>query len=57
MKRLATGVLSATFLIATAGVCLAKGPLSSTGLEEAFVDAAGTCGPSSGRMMSGMKTK
>lgn len=46
MKRLAIGVLSATFVIAAAGLCWAKG-LSSTGLEEAFVDAVGTCGPSS----------
>jgi hypothetical protein len=46
MKRLAVALIATGLLISTAGTGLAK-DLGTTGLEEAFVDALGTCGPSS----------
>jgi hypothetical protein len=46
MRRLAIGLISAVFVLAAVGVGSAK-DLSSTGLEEAFIDAVGVCGPSS----------
>ncbi|HVA78126.1 MAG TPA: hypothetical protein VNF27_09535 [Candidatus Binataceae bacterium] len=39
-------MISAVFVLAAVSIGSAK-DLSSTGLEEAFIDAVGTCGPSS----------
>ncbi|HEY6420504.1 MAG TPA: hypothetical protein VIX59_16035 [Candidatus Binataceae bacterium] len=46
MKRFALLVLSVTLVLGAAGWSYAA-DLSSSGLEEAFVDAVGTCGPTS----------
>jgi hypothetical protein len=46
MKRIAIALLSSGLLLATVGLGFAK-DLTSSGLEEAFIDAVGTCGPSS----------
>ena len=46
MKRVAIGFISAVFVLAAVSIGSAK-DLSSTGLEEAFIDAVGACGPSS----------
>ena len=46
MKRVAIGLFSAVFVLAAMGIGSAK-DLTSTGLEEAFIDGAATCGPSS----------
>jgi hypothetical protein len=46
MKRFAPVLLSAAALFAVAGSAFAT-DLTATGIEEAFVDAVGTCGPSS----------
>ncbi len=46
MKRFAPVLISATVAFALAGSAFAK-DLTSTGIEEAFVDAIATCGPSS----------
>lgn len=44
MKRFAVALITTSMLISAASVGFA---LSTTGIEEAFVDAVGTCGPSS----------
>jgi hypothetical protein len=44
MKRFAVALITTSMLMSAASVGFA---LSTTGLEEAFVDAVGTCGPSS----------
>ncbi len=44
MKRLAVALISGSLLMGAAGMSFA---LTSTGIEEAFVDAVGVCGPSS----------
>ena len=44
MKRFAVALITTSMLMSAAGVGFA---LSTTGIEEAFVDAVGTCGPSS----------
>lgn len=46
MKRLAIGFISAVFVLAAVSIGSAK-DLTSTGLEEAFIDGVGACGPSS----------
>jgi|HubBroStandDraft_1064217.scaffolds.fasta_scaffold46229_3 hypothetical protein len=46
MKRFALMVLAATLVLGAAGLGYAK-DLGDAGLEEAFVDAVGTCGPTS----------
>ena len=46
MKRFAVALFAASMLMAAAGVGFAK-DLSTVGLEEAFIDAVGVCGPSS----------
>ena len=46
MKRMAIALLSSGLLMAAVSVGFAK-DLTSTGLEEAFIDAVGSCGPSS----------
>jgi hypothetical protein len=46
MKRIAVTLIATSILMTAASVGSAK-DLSVTGLEEAFVDALGTCGPSS----------
>jgi hypothetical protein len=46
MKRLAPVLLSAAMVFAVASHAFAK-DLTSAGIEEAFVDAIATCGPSS----------
>lgn len=44
MKRFAVALITTSMLMSAASVGFA---LSTTGIEEAFVDAVGTCGPSS----------
>ncbi len=44
MKRLAIALISTCLVLGATGVSFA---LTSTGIEEAFVDAVGVCGPSS----------
>jgi hypothetical protein len=44
MKRFAVALITTSMLVSAASVGFA---LSTTGIEEAFVDAVGTCGPSS----------
>ena len=44
MKRFAVTLITTSMLMSAASVGFA---LSTTGIEEAFVDAVGTCGPSS----------
>lgn len=44
MKRFAVALITTSMLLSAASVGFA---LSTTGIEEAFVDAVGTCGPSS----------
>jgi hypothetical protein len=44
MKRFAVALIATSMLMSAASVGFA---LSTTGIEEAFVDAVGTCGPSS----------
>ena len=46
MKRIAVALIATSMLMATAGVGFTK-DLSTAGLEEAFIDAVGVCGPSS----------
>src|SRR5580704_16812864 len=46
MKRFAVALFAASMLMAAAGVGFAK-DLSTVGLEEAFIDSVGVCGPSS----------
>lgn len=46
MKLIAVALIATSMLITAAGVGFAK-DLSTVGLEEAFVDSVGTCGPSS----------
>jgi hypothetical protein len=46
MKRIAVSLIATSMLMTAASVGSAK-ELSVTGLEEAFIDAVGTCGPSS----------
>ncbi|HMD04180.1 MAG TPA: hypothetical protein VKG68_02825, partial [Candidatus Binatus sp.] len=46
MKRFAVALIAASMLMGAAGVGFAK-DLSTVGLEEAFIDAVGVCGPSS----------
>lgn len=46
MKRVAVALIATSMLMTTVGAGFAK-DLSTTGLEEAFIDAVGTCGPSS----------
>ena len=46
MKRVAVALIATSMLMTAVGVGFAK-DLSTTGLEEAFIDAVGTCGPSS----------
>ena len=46
MKRLVLGIFSGMLLIGLAGVASAK-DLTTTGLEEAFIDGVATCGASS----------
>ncbi|MGO9452820.1 MAG: hypothetical protein ACLQDV_17555 [Candidatus Binataceae bacterium] len=46
MKRMVLGIISGVLLIGLAGVASAK-DLTSTGLEEAFIDAVANCGVSS----------
>ena len=44
MKRFAVALITTSMLMSAASMVFA---LSTTGIEEAFVDAVGTCGPSS----------
>ncbi|HUO68507.1 MAG TPA: hypothetical protein VMV37_13275 [Gammaproteobacteria bacterium] len=46
MKKMAIALVSSGLLMAAVSLGFAK-ELSTTGLEEAFIDAVGTCGPSS----------
>ena len=46
MKRVAVALIATSMLMTAVGAGFAK-DLSTTGLEEAFIDAVGTCGPSS----------
>ncbi|MGB8684441.1 MAG: hypothetical protein WCD12_16265 [Candidatus Binatus sp.] len=46
MKRFAVALIATSMLMAVASVGFAK-DLSPVGIEEAFIDAVGTCGPSS----------
>jgi hypothetical protein len=46
MKRIAVALIATTMLMMSAGAGFAK-DLTTFGLEEAFIDAVGTCGPSS----------
>ncbi len=46
MKRIGLALIATGMLMAAASVGFAK-DLSTAGLEEAFIDAVGTCGPSS----------
>ena len=46
MKRFAMALIATSMLLTVVGVGFAK-DLSTIGLEEAFIDAVGTCGPSS----------
>src|ERR1700691_262384 len=46
MKRIAVALIATSMLLTAAGVGFAK-DLSTVGLEEAFIDSVGTCGPSS----------
>ena len=46
MKRFAVALIATSILMTAVGLGFAK-DLSSTGAEEAFVDAVGVCGPSS----------
>ncbi len=46
MKRFAVALIATSMLFTAAGVGFAK-DLSTVGLEEAFVDSVGACGPSS----------
>ena len=46
MKRFAMALIATSMLLTVVGVGFAK-DLSTIGLEEAFIDAVGVCGPSS----------
>lgn len=46
MKRIAVALIATGMLLSTVGTGFAK-DLSTVGLEEAFIDAVGACGPSS----------
>ena len=46
MKRMAIALVSSGLLMAAVSLGFAK-EMTSSGLEEAFIDAVGTCGPSS----------
>ena len=46
MKRIAVALIATSLLMITVSVGFAK-DLSTIGLEEAFIDSVGTCGPSS----------
>jgi hypothetical protein len=46
MKRIAVALVATCMLMTAVGVGFAK-DLTTFGLEEAFIDAVGTCGPSS----------
>ena len=46
MKKMAIALVSSGLLMAAVSLGFAK-DLTSSGLEEAFIDAVGTCGPSS----------
>ena len=46
MKRFAVALIATSMLMTAVSVGFAK-DLSTTGIEEAFIDAVGTCGPSS----------
>ena len=46
MKRFAVALIAMSTLLTAAGVGFAK-DLSTVGLEEAFIDSVGVCGPSS----------
>ncbi|HEY9157026.1 hypothetical protein [Candidatus Binatus sp.] len=46
MKRVAVALIATSMLMTAVSVGFAK-DLTTTGLEEAFIDAVGTCGPSS----------
>ncbi|MGA8792170.1 hypothetical protein, partial [Candidatus Binatus sp.] len=46
MKRIAVALIATSMLMTAVGVGFAK-DLSTVGLEEAFIDSVGTCGPSS----------
>ena len=46
MKRIAVALIATSMLMTAASAALAK-DLTSTGVEEAFIDSVGTCGPSS----------
>jgi len=46
MKRIAAALIATSFVMTAVGVGFAK-DLSTVGLEEAFIDSVGTCGPSS----------
>jgi hypothetical protein len=47
MNRFYVALIAGVLLTGMTSLAFAKGPLGSTGLEEAFVDAVGACGPSS----------
>src|SRR5208282_4285964 len=46
MKRFAVALIAASMLMTAASMGFAK-DLGAVGIEEAFIDAVGTCGPSS----------
>ncbi len=46
MKRIAVALIATSMLMTAVSVGFAK-DLSTAGIEEAFIDAVGTCGPSS----------
>lgn len=47
MRRITSALFAGILIVGLSGLALAKGPLTTTGLEESFTDAVGACGPSS----------
>jgi hypothetical protein len=47
INRFSLALIAGVLLAGMTSAAFAKGPLGSTGLEEAFTDAVGACGPSS----------
>jgi hypothetical protein len=47
MKSFSVALIAGLILAGMTGAAFAKGPLGTPGLEEAFTDAVGACGPSS----------
>jgi hypothetical protein len=47
INRFTVALLAGVLVAGLSGAAFAKGPLTTTGLEEAFTDAVGACGPTS----------